>query len=217
MSWGAWTLLLVTPLAFLWTISYLKEYFPNWKWQEGIWKYADWLIDFLKDNKRIMAWILVPSTIILGIYTGILLSAFNARPLWNNSILGPLFLTSGLSTGAAAIIMLSKSHAERKMFSMIDLVLIGIELFLITHMIMGMMAGSQVQIEASQLLLGGEFTVTFWVFVVILGLTFPAILETFELVGFKVPAIIPAILVIIGGIVFRFVMVDAGQITRYLY
>ena len=217
MSWGAWTLLLVTPLAFFWTISYLKEYFPNWKWQEGIWKYADWLIEFLKENKRIMAWILVPTTIILGIYTGILLSAFNARPLWNNSILGPLFLTSGLSTGAAAIIMLSKTHAERKMFSMIDLVLIGIELFLITHMIMGMMAGSQVQIEASQLLLGGEFTVTFWVFVVILGLAFPAILETFELVGFKVPAIIPAILVIIGGLVFRFVMVDAGQITRYLY
>ena len=82
---------------------------------------------------------------------------------------------------------------------------------------MGMMAGSQVQIEASQLLLGGEFTVTFWVFVVLLGLTFPAILEIFELIGFKVPAIVPAALVIMGGLVFRFVMVDAGQLTRYLY
>ena len=100
---------------------------------------------------------------------------------------------------------------------MIDLVLIGTELFLIIHMIMGMMAGSQVQIEASQLILGGEFTVMFWVFVVIMGLAFPAILEIFELIGFKVPAVIPAILVIIGGLVFRFVMVDAGQLTRYLY
>lgn len=217
MSWGAWILLLVTPISFLWTFSYFKEFFPNIKWQEGIFSYADWAIDFINDNKRILAWILVPSTIILGIYTGILLSAFNARPLWNNSILGPLFLTSGLSTGAAAIIMLSKTHAERRMFSMIDLVLIGIELFLITHMVMGMMAGSQVQIEASQLILGGEFTVTFWVFVVLLGLTFPAILEIFELIGFKVPAIVPAALVIIGGLVFRFVMVDAGQLTRYLY
>ena len=217
MSWGAWILLLVTPISFLWTFSYFKEYFPNIKWQEGIFSYADWVIDFINDNKRILAWILVPSTIILGIYTGILLSAFNARPLWNNSILGPLFLTSGLSTGAAAIIMLSKTHAERRMFSMIDLVLIGIELFLITHMIMGMMAGSQVQMEASQLILGGEFTVTFWVFVVLLGLTFPAILEIFELIGFKVPAIVPAALVIMGGLIFRFVMVDAGQLTRYLY
>jgi formate-dependent nitrite reductase membrane component NrfD len=217
MSWGAWTLLLVTPLSFIWTFSYMKEYFPKWNWQKGLMGYAGMAIDFINDNKKIVAWILVPSTIILGIYTGILLSAFNARPLWNNSILGPLFLTSGLSTGAAAIIMLSKSHEERRMFSMIDLVLIAIELFLITHMVMGMMAGSQVQLEAAELILGGEFTVTFWVFVVVLGLTFPAILEIFELIGFKVPAYVPAILVLIGGIVFRFVMVDAGQITRYLY
>jgi len=217
MSWGAWILLLVTPISFLWTFSYFKEFFPKIKWKEGIFSYADWAIDFINDNKKVLAWILVPSTIILGIYTGILLSAFNARPLWNNSILGPLFLTSGLSTGAAAIIMLSKTHAERRMFSMIDLVLIALELFLITHMIMGMMAGSQVQIEASQLILGGEFTVSFWIFVVLLGLTFPAILEIFELIGFKVPAIVPAALVIMGGLIFRFVMVDAGQLTRYLY
>lgn len=217
MSWGAWTLLLVTPLSFVWTLSYFKEYFPSWKWQEGILSFASTVIDYINDNKKIVAWILVPSTIILGIYTGILLSAFNARPLWNNSILGPLFLTSGLSTGAAAIIMLSKTHEERRLFSMIDLVLIAIELFLITHMVMGMMAGSQVQLEAAELILGGEFTVTFWVFVVVLGLTFPAILEIFELIGFKVPAYVPAILVLMGGVVFRFVMVDAGQITRYLY
>jgi len=217
MSWGAWVLMLVTPLSFLWVLSYFKEYFLYWRWKTGILKYAEPIVDWLSENRKLMAWILLPSTIILGIYTGILLSAFNARPLWNNAILGPLFLTSGLSTGAAAIILMSRTHAERRMFSTIDLVLIGVELFLIVHMIMGMMAGSQVQIEASQLLLGGQFTITFWVFVVIMGLIFPAILEIFELIGFKVPAIAPAILVIIGGLVFRFVMIDAGQLTRFLY
>jgi formate-dependent nitrite reductase membrane component NrfD len=210
-------LTLVTPISFLWSISYFKEYFPKFNWEKGLLSYASWLIDFINKYKKVLAWILVPSTIILGIYTGILLSAFNARPLWNNSILGPLFLTSGLSTGAAAIIMLAKSHDERRLFSLIDLVLIAIELFLITHLVMGMMAGSQVQLEAAQLILGGEFTVSFWVFVVLLGLTFPAILEILELIGYKVPAVVPAILVIIGGLVFRFVMVDAGQLTRYLY
>ena len=217
MSWGAWTLLLVTPISFIWTFSYFKEYFPKWNWQQGILATASKLIDYINDNKRLIAWVMIPSTIVLGIYTGILLSAFNARPLWNNSILGPLFLTSGLSTGAAAIILLSKSHQEKMMFSRIDLVLIVIELFLITHMIMGMLAGSQVQLEAAQLILGGEFTITFWVFVVALGLAFPALLEVFELIGWKVPTYIPAVLVLIGGVVFRFVMVDAGQITRYLY
>ena len=37
----------------------------------------------------------------LGIYTGVLLSALGARPLWNSAILGPLFLVSGLSSAAA--------------------------------------------------------------------------------------------------------------------
>ena len=160
---------------------------------------------------------LLPLSIILGIYTGILLSAFNARPLWNNAILGPLFLTSGLSTGAAAILLMSRSHVEKALFSKIDLALITIEIFLIIHMIMGMYAGSAVQLEALEILMNGEFTVMFFVFVVFLGLLVPAILETIEVLGHKVPVVVPAVLVLIGGLIFRMVMVEAGQLTRYLY
>lgn len=164
-----------------------------------------------------MAYALIPLSIILGVYTGILLSAFNARPLWNNAILGPLFLTSGLSTGAAAIILLAKTTKERHLFSKVDLALIIIELGLIVHMLMGMYAGSQVQLEAMQLLVNGEFTVMFFGFVVILGLIVPGILELLEIKGYKIPVAIPALLILIGGLIFRFVMVEAGQITRYLY
>ena len=84
-------------------------------------------------------------------------------------------------------------------------------------MLMGMYAGSEVQLEAMNLLIGGEFTLMFFGFVIILGLIVPAILELIELVGYKVPVAVPAILILIGGLVFRFVMVEAGQITRYLY
>ena len=164
-----------------------------------------------------MAIVLLPLSIILGIYTGILLSAFNARPLWNNAILGPLFLTSGLSTGAAAIILFSKNHFEKKLFTKIDLALIILELGLIIHMFMGMYAGSAVQLEALEILINGEFTVMFFVFVIILGLIFPAMLEGVELMGFKVPSIVPALLILMGGLIFRMVMVEAGQLTRYLY
>ena len=38
-----------------------------------------------------------------SIYTGILLNTMVARPLWNSAILGPLFLVSGLSAGAAVM------------------------------------------------------------------------------------------------------------------
>jgi protein NrfD len=214
MSWGAWVLMLITPLSFVWVATYIKELIPNWDWK---FKWVEKTIEWFAKYRKFIAWIILPLSIILGIYTGILLSAFNARPLWNNSILGPLFLVSGLSTAAALIIWTSNNHRERLLFSRIDLVLIGIELFIIVHMIMGFLAGPSVQLEAAQLLLGGEFTVMFWVFVVLLGLLFPAVLEIAELNGYKVPVAIPAALVLIGGLVFRFVMVEAGQITRYLY
>ena len=42
-------------------------------------------------------------------------------------------------------------------------------------------------------------------------------MEFLELRGFKIPVAVPAILILIGGLVLRFVMVEAGQITRYLY
>ncbi|GAL71566.1 NrfD/PsrC family molybdoenzyme membrane anchor subunit [Jejuia pallidilutea] len=112
---------------------------------------------------------------------------------------------------------MAKNTKEIQLFSKIDLALIIIELGLIVHMIMGMYAGSEVQLDAMNLLIGGEFTLMFFGFVVILGLIVPGILEALEIKGFKVPVAIPAILILIGGLIFRFVMVEAGQITRYLY
>ena len=214
MSWGAWTLMFVTPLSMVWVASYMKEVFPKWDWKFNILNQFEALA--IKYRKA-MAWALMFLAVVLGVYTGILLSAFNARPLWNTSILGPLFLVSGMSTGLAVIAWMSKSKYERKVLTRIDLIFIGVELFLIIHMFMGFMAASEVQIEAAQLFLGGEFTVVFWVFIIILGLAFPASLEILELRGFHIPIWIPSLLILIGGLVLRFVMVEAGQITRYLY
>jgi formate-dependent nitrite reductase membrane component NrfD len=214
MSWGAWTLMFITPLSMVWVASYMKEMFPKWDWKfEILNKFEAFVIKY----RKAMAWIMMVLAIILGVYTGILLSAFNARPLWNTSILGPLFLVSGLSTGLAFTMMISKSKYERKVLGRLDLILITVELFLITHMFMGFLAGSAAKIEAAELFLGGDFTVTFWAFVVVLGLIFPAIMEILELRGYHVPIWIPSTFILIGGLVFRFVMVEAGQITRFLY
>jgi protein NrfD len=214
MSWGAWVLMAITPVSFIWAASYVREALPKWNWK---WKFLKDFEKWVIKNRIYFAWAMVILAVILGIYTGILLSAFNARPLWNTSILGPLFLVSGMSTGAATIILTSKSHEERHIIGKIDLLLIVVELFFITHMIMGFLAGSEVQLAAAHLFLGGQFTVSFWVFVIVLGLLFPALLEVLELFGLKVPIVLPAILIILGGLIFRFIMVEAGQITRYLY
>jgi protein NrfD len=214
MSWGAWTLMVITPVSFVWSALHIRDIFPRWNWK---FKWLIMLEDFFNKFKKPLAWVMLIYGIILGIYTGILLSAFNARPLWNTSILGPLFLTSGLSAGAAATLILSKNKEERKQFARIDLVLIGIELFLITHMFMGFLASTQVQIEAVNMFLGGPFTMSFWIFVVILGMVIPAVLEIMEIGKFHIPAIVPAILVIFGSLMLRFIIVNAGQVSRWLY
>ena len=157
------------------------------------------------------------SSVILGVYTGILFSAFNARPLWNTSILGPLFLASGLSAGAAVIMLFSKNHLERTIFSKIDITIIVVELFLIVHMFMGFLASTQVQIKAAELFLGGPYTASFWIFVVFLGMIIPVILEILELKKFKIPVLIPTTLVLFGSLMLRFLISFAGQESRWLY
>jgi formate-dependent nitrite reductase membrane component NrfD len=214
MSWGAWVLMLVTPISFIWSAIHIKEIFPNWDWKYKI------LIDleaFFTKQKMNIAWLMAISSIILGVYTGILFSAFNARPLWNTSILGPLFLASGLSAGAAVIMLLSKKPKERTMFAKIDIGIIVVELFLIIHMFMGFLASTQVQIDAAGLFLGGPWTAPFWIFVVILGMIVPIILEVLELKKFKVPVVIPATLVLFGSLMLRFIIAYAGQESRWLY
>ncbi|NOU58978.1 NrfD/PsrC family molybdoenzyme membrane anchor subunit [Marinifilum caeruleilacunae] len=214
MSWGAWTLMIVTPMSIIWTAMHIKEIFPKWNWKFDV---IEELIAFFQKHKKTLAWIMLVSSAILGIYTGILFSAFNARPLWNTSILGPLFLASGLSAGAAVVIWMSKNHAERKRFAQLDLMIIGIELFLIIHMFMGFLASTQVQIDAANLFLGGEYTAPFWIFVVFLGMIVPAILEGMELKGFKIPVAIPVVLVLFGSVMLRFIIAYAGQESRWLY
>ncbi len=214
MSWGAWTLMVITPAAVIWCATWAKQLDPGWRWR---FPFLETWEAFFTRHRMVLAWILLVSAIILGVYTGILLSAFNARPLWNTSILGPLFLASSLSTGAAVIMLMARTHAERLLFSRIDLVMIGIELFLIIHMFMGFQASTQVQIDAARLFLGGPYTGIFWIFVVGLGLALPAFLETLELRGYRIPVYVTSGLVLLGGIFLRFIIVYAGQASRYLY
>lgn len=212
MSWGAWTLMAITPLSFIWAFSYLREYFPKIEFKFPVLKKAE---EIIINYRRPIAWANLIFAVILGIYTGILLSAFNARPLWNTSILGPLFLVSGLSTGAALIMWMSNDKKEQHLIGKIDLWLIIGELFLITHLFMGYLASAQVQIDAANLFLGGKFTIPFWGGVVAVGLILPLLLEALKLSGKKVPVFLPAFLILAGGLLFRFVMVNAGQISAY--
>jgi protein NrfD len=227
MSWGAWILLLVYPLSFLLILGTFREGFPKVfsrlekvvQANGYLKKYLDkfyLLFDFPRKHIRLIAKLTIPVGIILGIYTGILLSAFSARPFWNSAIMGPLFLISGLSTAAAFVVLLSGKHSEKEFFTKMDLGLIGIELSLLLLFIIGMLSSSEQHKASADLILGGPLTAYFWVFIIGIGLLLPAFLETMELKGKMFPTAISAVLVLVGGILLRFLVVEAGQISTWV-
>lgn len=213
MSWGSWTLAVILPLSILWALLQVEHVFPKWRWPYA---WMERVIAFFKKYMRAIAWLLIIYSALLGMYTGILLSAFNARPFWNSAILGPLFLVSGLSTGLALNLLFSRSEKEKHLLGRIDIMAISVEIFLIIHLFMGMLASSQVHIEAAKLFLGGPFTAGFWVFVVALGLLTPAIIELLEMRHKVLPTKIPALLVLLGGLLLRFIVVEAGQASEWM-
>jgi len=75
----------------------------------------------------------------------------------------------------------------------------------------------QVQIDAARMFLGGPYTMSFWIFVVTIGMVFPAVLEVMELRKFRIPVVLPAILILFGSLMLRFIIVYAGQASRWLY
>ena len=84
-------------------------------------------------------------------------------------------------------------------------------------MFLGMIWGGEVQVRTAEMFFGGEFTAVFWGIFVGMGLVVPAILEYMEMKGIHVPVAVPAFLVLAGGLLFRIIMVTAGQISTYLF
>ena len=104
ISWGAWILLITYPCLALWFLGSISP--------SGLARFAakSRLLRFLIPVRdwaaRVRGRILVLNMVVgtcLGIYTGIFLSGMVARPAWHSGVLGPLFLISGISTGAALL------------------------------------------------------------------------------------------------------------------
>ncbi len=188
MSWGAWILLLVFPVAGLSVLPYF--------------------------GRRLATANIVLGTA-LGIYTGILLGAFGARPLWNTPLLGPLFLVSGVSSAAALLMLLEKSHEWRERLAAIDSKLIAVEAALLVLMLIGLATGGAAQKAAAGLVLGGAFTGAFWVAVVLIGLALPVFMEYLHRSGRAQATAFAPVFVLAGGVALRAVILFAGQASGW--
>jgi formate-dependent nitrite reductase membrane component NrfD len=212
MSWGSWILLLVYPALIgsllLALPAALRERSPRLE------KLSD-RMQARPSLVRSIGAINIALGVMLGIYTGILLSSLGARPLWSSALLGPLFLVSGVSTAAALVDLVAKEPAERDLVSRADIGFLITELLFIVLFLIGLMNASRVHRDAASMLLGGPFTAVFWVLVVGLGLLVPMLIQTLAATHKIRHTAVAPLLVLAGGLVFRFVMVSAGQLTHW--
>lgn len=213
MSWGAWILILVYPAILANLLigppKFLVKKFPQ----------LNKITTFINERQKLIQNIGVVNMLLggmLGIYTGVLLSTMGSRPLWNSSILSILFLVSGLSTAAAFVHMIAKNVYERELLAKADNGFLVIELFVIMLLLVGLSTSSTVHIASAKLLISGEYAPQFWTFVIGMGIVIPLIIQLLA-VNHKIKHTpIAPIMVILGGLILRFIIVYAGQYSHYL-
>jgi formate-dependent nitrite reductase membrane component NrfD len=219
MSWGAWILLVVYPVTILQGLASIDDGQAAWLGgrllaldkSDGLAARVAAIRKWALQRAEPIATAAIATGVGLGVYTGILLSTLGARALWGSALLGPLFLVSGLSTGAAAMMLFRVTDEERHVLARWDLAAIGVEVVLLALVLVGLSTGGADARAAAGLLLGGSFTAQFWALVVAAGLAVPALLELLEFrLHLRASAVTPA-LVLVGGLALRWVFVAAGQ------
>ncbi len=221
MSWGSWLLLLVFPAMIAYALSAIPAENRHYL-RLGV---LIRLAEVMGRKLRLLAKINFVLGILLAIYTGVLLSSFLARPLWNTSILPMLFLNSGLSTGAAFMILMARRNEVKLFFTKIDIWLIVCEIVVIVLMYYGQFTST----EASRQSIMPFFTTSheyfpYFISIITLSIIFPlAIVLKFLEMGSdhleemtfkqKMEMNVSAILVLVGGLIIRFALVYAGQLS----
>jgi formate-dependent nitrite reductase membrane component NrfD len=212
MSWGSWILLLVYPVLAAGVLldppKVLLRYVPALR------PAVDWM-EASPLARHAVGFVSIVTGVALGIYTGILLSALGARPLWSSGLLGPLFLVSGLSTAAAFAHWASPEPEERVHLAWLDNLFLATELGLIVLLLVGLASSTGAHAEAARLLLGGPYTAVFWVGVVGLGILLPLVVQSLAVTHRIIHTPIAPVLVMLGGLALRFVIVAAGQSSHW--
>ncbi|GKV82978.1 cytochrome c nitrite reductase subunit NrfD [Pectobacterium carotovorum subsp. carotovorum] len=181
-------------------------------------KVLGWLAPMQKSLDIVMLLLAV----MLGAYTGFLLSALKTYPLLNNPILPALFLFSGVSSGAAvALIAMAcryrrNPHSEEAHFvHRVETPVVWLEIFLLFAFFIGLALGDDGKLRALVAAVGGGFwAVWFWLGVVGIGLILPLLLKSWanrQHSPYGVLAVCGMSLV--GVLLLRFFILYAGQLT----
>jgi len=242
MSLGAWLLLFFSIFSFAHLYLWLPERYDYLKIIPLV-KSNRFLSRFHGDNltkvRGLVAGFGIPISIGVGIYTGVLLGALTARPFWNNPMLPMLFLISAMMTGSAAICFVGcfikgfrgmsreNINTNKFMIHSIDFTLMVFSIIAVFLFILGLYVSPRSSVAAVHLIMGGEFTLLFWLVVVGVGILLPLVLEVYELIPHYIVHLelrehnpwISGIIttsVLIGGFAMRYIVIYAGQMSQII-
>lgn len=187
-------------------------------------QFVDKLINAASKFTHFIEILLIILSVLLGAYTGFLLSALISYPMLNNPVLPILFLASGTSSGIAALIFTvllftkESTHSPALAFlHKLEMPIICAEVFLLVAFFVGLyLGGGQKTVAFETALLGGFWSYVFWFGVVFVGLALPLLLNLIasdkqkHQRGFM---LFVSCLGLIGVLCLRFFILYAGQMT----
>jgi formate-dependent nitrite reductase membrane component NrfD len=111
--------------------------------------------------------------------------------------------------------MIARDAFERELLAKADNGFLTLEIIVVAMMFIGLLTSNSASHNAAHLLLNGQYAAVFWVFVIGLGMVIPLFIQLLA-VNHKIKHTpVAPIMVIIGGLILRFVIVYAGQASRW--
>lgn len=170
---------------------------------------------------RVLENLMLILAVLLGAYTGFLLSALQSYPMLNNPVLPALFLFSGISSAIAVVLLVfvfkpkSDFHSQEMHFlHRVETPVVWLEIFLLAAFFIGMGLGDEGKLRALSTALGGGFWAWwFWLGVVGLGLLLPLLLKAVGLGKARGHILLISGSSLCGVLLLRYFILYAGQMT----
>lgn len=212
LAWGARLLTVCMIFGLLWFCSYVP-----WEWFSPI---ANFFVPFRVLNLAIAG---IAGTCIM-LYTGIFLSTLKAHAFWATPALPVLFTISALSTACAAISLsvgwwpaefsllgIVASEACHEIVHLVDVILVVCEVIVLLVMVLSFLAaGNTTANKVGKKWVIGSYAPLFWGGMMVCGLILPELMYIF-MEGTIASAVIAPILVLCGGCLLRFMVVNSDE------
>lgn len=225
MSMGVMLFQLYMAVLFAWLAIVFRQEVANLRqrWLSGKWGFVEDLIAWLSRFEKLISGLLLLLAVLLGAYTGFLLSALKSYPLLNNPVLPLLFLASGISSGIAATTLCALTLFKEQPNNMgvrfvhhFERPVLAAEVLLLVCFFTGLyFAGGQKELALWNAIGSGFWAQVFWFGVIGVGMFIPTLLSLLTPAqkqgkGFVV---LTCSLTLIGILLLRYFVLYAGQMT----